>query len=110
MEQHEEGIEMFQKACLVLIVVLLTAILLSQRSPQGVHAQIGIDYKVVNAELFHTPDGKEVQGGPNATYYSTQDALNEYGKNGWQLVTAFYENHNVNDTTPRVLHLIFMKR
>jgi hypothetical protein len=101
---------MFQKTCLVAIVVLLTAILMSQRSTQRVHAQAGMEYKVVNAELFHTPDGKEVEGGPNVTYYSTQDALNEYGKNGWQLVTAFYENHFPQGSQPRVLHLIFMKR
>ena len=100
---------MFQKVCLALIVTLLTAILMNQRSQQTVHAQTGIDYKVVNAEVFLTSDGKEVSGGQNVRYYSTQDALNEYGKNGWVLITAFYENHQDNPGA-RVLHLVFMKR
>ena len=99
---------MFQRTCLVLTVLLLAAILVSQRPPQGVHAQAGFEYKVVNAEIFLTPDGREVSGGQNVKYYSTQDALNEYGKSGWQLVTAVYENRL--DNTPRVLHLIFMKK
>jgi len=67
----------------------LTAILMNQRAQQVVHAQAGIDYKVVSAEVFLTPDGKEVDGGRDAKYFSAQDALSEYGKNGWQLVTAF---------------------
>jgi len=100
---------MFQKACLVLIIVLLTALLMSQRSQQGVHAQTGPEYRVVNAEIYVGPDGKEVAGGENAKFYGTQDALNQYGKNGWELVTAFYDLHFQTNNT-RELHLIFMKR
>ena len=61
---------MFTKACLLSIVALLTAILINQRSQQVVHAQATIEYKDVGA-------------------YSTQGVLNEYGKNGWQLVSTY---------------------
>ncbi len=99
---------MFTKLCLVAIVGLLAAILINQRSREVVHAQAGIEYKVVTAEVYLARDGKEVSGGADVRYFSTQDALNEYGKNGWQLVSAYYEAHL--DNTPRPLHLIFMRK
>jgi Domain of unknown function (DUF4177) len=98
----------FQKVCLLSIVALLTAMLIDQRSEKVVLAQPGIEYKVVNAELFLDADGKRVSGGQNARYFTIQDALNEYGKNGWELITAFYDSHFEN--TPRELRLIFMKK
>jgi hypothetical protein len=99
---------MFQKACLVSIVALLIAILMNQRSAQMAYAQAGIEYKVVNAEVFLTPDGKESSGGRDVRYFRAQDALNEYGKNGWQLVTAFYDLQS--DRSLRPLHLIFIRK
>ncbi len=96
---------MFTKACLLSIVALLTAILINQRSQQVVHAEASIEYKDVGAGVYLTPDGKEVGPGQNARYFSTQDVLNEYGKNGWQLVSTYYAQYeNVR------LHLIFMRK
>jgi hypothetical protein len=97
---------MFTKLCLVSIVALLVAMLLSQRSLEVVRAQAGIEYKAVQVEVFLTPDGQTTTGGVNAKYYTTQDALNEYGKSGWQLVTASYDH----ETGPRSGQLIFMKK
>ena len=47
---------MFTKSCLILILALLAAILIDQRSRQIVHAQAGIEYKVANAEVYLTRD------------------------------------------------------
>ena len=95
---------MFTKACLLSIVALLAAILINQRSQQVVHAQASTEYKDVRAEVYLTPGGIDVgsAGSQNAKFFSTQDVLNEYGKNGWQFVTAFSENSRV--------HLIFMRK
>jgi Domain of unknown function (DUF4177) len=100
---------MFTKSCLILILAVLAAILIDQRSRQVVHAQAGIEYKVVNAEVYLTPDGRETNGGQNSRYVSTQDVLNEYGKSGWQLISAYYDFH-FRTTDPRALHLIFMRK
>jgi hypothetical protein len=81
------------KACLVSIVVLLTAILMIQHSEKIVHAQGRIQYKVVEVD-FH-----------GDKYLSTQDALNEYGKNGWELVSASYREDG-----QRSGRLIFMRK
>jgi hypothetical protein len=86
---------MFTKASLVLIVALLVAILVNQRSQQVVQAQGPIEYKVVDTGIYVTPDGKTAS--PSATgakYLNTQDALDEYGKAGWQLVTHSYVPSN----------------
>jgi hypothetical protein len=96
---------MFTKASLVLIVVLLVAILVNQRS-QGVQAQAvqaQIEYKVVDTGYFVTPDGKQANPGEKgAKLLTTKDALDEYGKAGWQLVTQSYINTGE--------HLIFMRK
>jgi hypothetical protein len=97
---------MFTKACLVSIMALLMAILMNQRSQEVVHAQPRIVYKAVEVEVFLTPDGKVVGGGENAKYFSTQNALDEYAKNGWELVTAVYDHQD----GPRRGHLIFMRK
>ena len=85
---------MFTKACLISIVALLTLILLNQRSPIAVHAQTPVQYKLVETNVFLTRDGKRVAGGDarDVRYFSTQDALNQYGNEGWQLVTAAYHD------------------
>jgi hypothetical protein len=49
---------MFTKASFVLIVALLVAILVNQRSPGVLQAQGPIEYKVVDPGYFVTPDGK----------------------------------------------------
>jgi hypothetical protein len=49
---------MFTKASLVLIVALLVAILVNQRSQGVVQAQAQIEYKVVDHGILVTPDGK----------------------------------------------------
>lgn len=97
---------MFTKACLVVIAALLTAILLTQRPQEVAHAQGRIEYKFVRTDVFLTPDGKEVSGGENVRYFRTQDALNEYGKDGWQLVSASY----VAEGSHTVGYVIFMKK
>jgi hypothetical protein len=99
---------MFTKSCLILILALLAAILIDQRSRQVVHAQAGIEYKVVNAEVFLTRDGgREVGGGDvrDVRYVSTQDVLNEYGRSGWQLITCYPALNSSG-----ALHLIFMRK
>ena len=100
---------MFTKACLVLIAGLLTAILVTRRPQEVAHAQGRIEYKLVRTEVYLTPDGQEVSGGENVRYFRTQDALNEYAKDGWQLVTASYVAE-ANSAPRTVGHLIFMKK
>ena len=103
---------MFTKASLVLIVALLVAILVNQRSQgvvqaQAVQAQAQIEYKVVDTPTFVTPDGKP--HGPadrGAKVLTTQDVLDEYGKAGWQLVTQ----SNIPDSPTYNEQLIFMGR
>jgi hypothetical protein len=99
---------MFTKASLVLIVVLLVAILVNQRS-QVVQAQAQIEYKVVNTGILVTPDGKEARypGAIGVKVLTIQDALDEYGKAGWQLVTQSYISGTGN---PGNEHLIFMRK
>jgi hypothetical protein len=80
----------FIKACLVSIIVLLAAILMTQRAEKVVHAQGHIEYKVVDVEVDVPADWKSTLSGGDTKYITTQDALNEYGKNGWQLVSANY--------------------
>jgi hypothetical protein len=90
--QHEEESGMFIKVCLVSIVAFLIGVVTAQRAQQIVHAQAQIEYKVVETGVYLTPDGKSFlqQVNPNAKYFSTQDALDQYGKDGWELVTASY--------------------
>jgi Domain of unknown function (DUF4177) len=97
---------MFTKACLVVIAGLLTAILVTQRPQEVAHAQGRIEYKFVRTEVFLALDGKEVSGGENVRYFRTQDALNEYAKEGWQLVSASYAAENGRN----VGYVIFMKK
>ena len=98
---------MFTKVCLVSILALLIAIVMNQHSQDVVHAQAPIEYKAVEVEVSLTRDWKESLSGGNVKYRSTQDALNEYGKKGWQLVTASYtDHHNVQHTG----QLIFMRK
>jgi len=85
---------MFTKICLVSVVALLVALLMGQHSLQVVRAQAGIEYKVVQVETFLTHDVQPTNGGVDAKYFSTQDALNEFGKSGWQLVSAYYDPQN----------------
>jgi hypothetical protein len=66
----------FIKACLVSIIVLLAAILMTQRAEKVVHAQGHIEYKVVDVEVDVPADWKSTLSGANAKYLSTQDALN----------------------------------
>jgi len=75
---------MFTKASLVLILALLVAILVNQRSQGVVQAQpvqAQIEYKVVDTGNLVTPNGKPPgpadRGGKILT---AQDALDEYGK------------------------------
>ncbi|HCC56545.1 MAG TPA: hypothetical protein DEQ47_04665 [Solibacterales bacterium] len=93
---------MFTKACLAAIVVLLVAILTKQHFQDVAHAQGGIEYKAVEADLYITPEG-QANWRHETKYYSTQDALNEYRKGGWQLVTASYDRD-------RKARLIFMRK
>ena len=86
---------MFTKACLVSIVALLAAMLITQRSQEVVRAQTRIEYKAVETESA------------SDKYYGTQDALNDYSKNGWVLVTASYDH--LKDGTRAGL-LIFMRK
>jgi hypothetical protein len=101
---------MFTKACLVSIVILLTAILTHRLSQEVAHAQARTEYKFVETEVFLTSEGKVGSGGQNVKYFSTQDALNEYGKNGWQLVTASFEDVNITNGGPGRGHLIFVRK
>jgi hypothetical protein len=64
---------MFTRASLVLIMALLIAILMNQRSQKLAQAQGRIEYNVVDTGSLNI-----------------QDALNEYGKAGWQLITHAY--------------------
>ena len=98
---------MFTKASLVLILALLVAILVDQRSQGVVQAQAQIEYKVVDTGYLVTPNGKPP--GPadrGAKVFTTQDALDEYGKAGWQLVSQSYIPGG--DTFHE--HLIFMRK
>jgi hypothetical protein len=82
---------MFIKVCLLSIVAFLIGVLTTQRAQQIVHAQAHIEYKVVETGVYLTPDGKNVgQVDPKAKYFGTQDALDQYGKDGWELVAASY--------------------
>ena len=82
---------MFTKSSFVLIVALLVAILVNRRSPGVVQAQGPIEYKVVDPGYFVTPDGKPAAPSDRgAKVLTTQDALDEYGKAGWQLLTDSY--------------------
>ena len=98
---------------------MLVAILVNQRSQEVVHAQAQIEYKVVDTGILGTPDGKPPEPNPlglservaarGAKYLTTQDALDEYGKAGWQLVTHSYvPNSNNGGNSGRQL-LIFMR-
>lgn len=84
------------------IVALLVAILVNQRSQQVVHAQGSIEYKVVDTPNYVTPDGKVANPSTTgAKYLTTQDALDEYGKAGWQLVTeSFHRGWQRGQRTP----------
>jgi hypothetical protein len=96
---------MFTKASLVLIVALLIAILVNQRSQRVVQAQARIEYKAVLTEIQIPFDG--IAGRRNAKLYTTQGALDEYGKAGWQLVTQSY----VHDSgQPSEQQLIFVRK
>ena len=97
---------MFTKASLVLIAALLIAILMNQRSQQVVHAQGSIEYKVVDTPIYVTPDGKpSVPRVREAKCcINLQDALDEYGKAGWQLVTHSYAPNSSDE------RLIFMRK
>ena len=98
---------MFTKASLVLIVALLIAILMNQRSQQVVHAQGSIEYKAVRTNVSVGKEG--IAGTRDSKYLSTQDALDEYGKAGWQLVTQSYvPQHNSNYSSEQLL--IFMRK
>ena len=96
---------MFFKICLVLIVGLLAATLMNQRSQNAVHAQAAIEYKVVEVEIYVTDEKSAFKRGTKL--YSTQEALDEYSKAGWELVTASYEIDNNNNRRGR---LIFKRR
>jgi hypothetical protein len=100
---------MFTKVSLVLILALLVAILVNQRSQGVVRAQAQIQYKVVDTGILVTPDGKEARypGAIGAKALTSQDALDEYGKAGWQLVTQSYILGTGN---PGNEHLIFMRK
>jgi hypothetical protein len=99
---------MFTKASLVLIVVLLIAILVNQRSQGVVQAQTQIEYKVVLTEIQVPSDG--IAGRRSTKLYTTQDALDEYGKTGWQLVTQSYVPDSANGGQLREQQLIFVRK
>ena len=102
---------MLTKASLVLIVALLVAILVNQRSQQVVQAQRPIEYKAVPTNFWVTPDGKgAAPGARQSKYITTQGALDEYGKDGWQLVTQSYLPVGTNRGDPREQQLIFMRK
>ena len=81
---------------MVLIVAVLLAILANQRSQGVVQAQAPIEYKAVLTEIQVASDG--IAGRRNTQLYTTQDALDEYGKAGWQLVTQSYVAPNNSGT------------
>jgi hypothetical protein len=83
-------------------MVVLTAILMTQRSEKIVHAQGSIEYKVVDVDVNVTADWKTTLSEPKVKYLSTQDVLNEYGKNGWELISASYWREN-NQRTGRLI-------
>jgi hypothetical protein len=56
-------------------------------------SQARIEYKLVETELSL-----------NGKYFSTQDVLDQYGKDGWELVAAYY------DGSHRRGRLIFMRK
>ena len=62
---------MFTKASLVLIVALLVAILVNQRSQQVVQAQGPIEYKAVPTNVWVTPYGKGAAPGARHSKYVT---------------------------------------
>ena len=99
---------MFTKACLVLIATFLAAFLVSH-SQEAAHAQAHIEYKHVRTEVLLTPDGREAFEGQNLRFFRTQDALDEYAKNGWQLVSASFVVET-NSGRRTVGNLIFMKK
>jgi hypothetical protein len=102
---------MFTKASLVLMLALLVAILVNQRSQQVVQAQRPIEYKAVPTNFWVTPDGKgAAPGARHSKYVTTQGALDEYGKDGWQLVTHSYLPVGTNRGDPREQQLIFMRK
>jgi len=104
---------MFTKVCFVLVAALLATLLVANRPSEVAHAQRRIEYKFVRTEVFLTADGKEAtSGGENIRFYRTQDALNEYAKNGWELVTASYVMDVMGgNSAPRAVgQLIFMKK
>lgn len=76
---------------LVSTVAFLIGMLTAQRAQHIVLAQPRIEYKAVETEVFLTPDGQVVSGGENVKYFSTQAALDQYSKDGWELVTASYD-------------------
>jgi hypothetical protein len=61
-----------------------------------------IEYKVVDVDVLVTADWKNTLSGEKVKYLSTQDALNEYGKNGWELISASYWHEN-NQRTGRLI-------
>ena len=99
---------MFTKASLILIVALLIAILVNQRSQGVVQAQAPIEYKAVLTEIQVPFDG--IAGRRNAKLYTTQDALDEYGKDGWKLVTQSYVPDSANGGHPVEQQLIFVRK
>jgi hypothetical protein len=105
---------MFTKASLVLILALLVAILVNQRAcglgslGRVVQAQGPIEYKAVLTEIQVPFDG--IAGRRNAKLYTTQDALDEYGKAGWQLVTQSYVPDSANGGQLREQQLIFVRK
>ena len=98
---------MFTKVSLVLIAAVLIAILMNQRSQQVVQAQGPIEYKAVRTNVSVGKEG--IAGVRDSKYFSTQDALDEYGKAGWQLVTQSYvPEHNGSYSSEQLL--IFMRK
>ena len=79
------------KVCLLSIVAFLIGVLTTQRAQQIVHAQARIEYKVVQTEVSISDGGGPVFG--RFKFFSTQDALDQYSKEGWELVTAFYDRN-----------------
>jgi hypothetical protein len=82
----------------------------NQRSQGVVQAQAQIEYKVVDTGILVTPDGKEAPDARGAKYLTTQDALDEYGKAGWQLVTQSYVPSRANGGNNFREHLIFVRK
>jgi Domain of unknown function (DUF4177) len=91
---------------LIAIAAFASGVLVEMRLNQVAHAQPHVEYKVVPVEMFIAPDGKQVGGGRDARYYSTQIALDQHAKDGWELVTASYDY----SSGVRRGQLIFVKR